>query len=218
MITIGLPLFNQSDSLPYCIQSINNQVNTGDFELIVITETASIQDFKNLNHPNLVKFTFIKLDYWMPLPHKWKRIGELMHPESVGMILQAGDCYAHPNRIQLSRKAMREYDWYHERNGYFYDIASKRMSVYKGTGMTHINMCIKAKHVRTLPFSDLKKNIDRWMYDTIDNPKVCTNQELFNGVDFHGDNNISKKRGARITKFIPPFYYTDKTLDEIIHG
>lgn len=225
MITVGLPVYNQTDILSLALTGLSKQKNAGEWELIVCSEDAVnsvVNKFKDkLNRAGCSKVIIKKLNEWIPLPQKWRMIGQMMHLDSIGMILQAADCYPHPDRIRQSKDAMvNGYDWYHEQRGYFYDVNTKKVVLFNGAfskkSKTYLNMCIASRHVRSLPLSDKKKGIDGWLLQTIPNPNIYLFKGLPKGVDFHGKNNISTKRGAMIKKCKLPFFKVSKKLKDII--
>ena len=67
-----------------------------------------------------------------------------------------------------------------------------------------------------LPLSDKKKGIDGWLLSVIKNPAIYTFKGLPEGVDIHGKNNISIKRGGMIKKHKSPFFKVNKKIEEII--
>ncbi|MFP4365533.1 MAG: hypothetical protein ACLFQA_00430 [Bacteroidales bacterium] len=225
MITVGLPVYNQTKILPVALLGLTNQKNAGYWELIVSSEDEVwniVDEFSGrLRQSGCINIVYDKLSKWTPLPHKWRRVGRLMNETSVGMMLQAADCYAHQDRIAKSRLAMNGgYDWYQERRGYFYDFKAKLLVMYDGkikTGSrTDLNMCIATKHAKKLPLSDKRKGIDNWMLGTIDDPKMYISENIYQGVDIQGMNNISIKRPRKMRELAPPFKKTDKNIADII--
>lgn len=225
MITVGLPVYNQTDILKLALLGLSRQKNAGKWELIICSEddvSMVIGKYtKSLKKAGCRKIAFNKLDKWIPLPQKWRKIGRMMHSRSVGMILQAADCYPHKNRIRQSRNAMvNGYDWYQEEKGYFYDFNTEKMVLLSGAfgkkNPTRLNMCIASRHARKFPLSSKLKGIDKWMLGTIKKPKIYSFKGLPLGVDTHGKNTISHKRGRLIENYIRPFYKTDRKIEEIV--
>lgn len=224
MITVGLPVYKQIKILSVALTGLANQEKPGEWELMVCSENnveSIVNGFrKRLLNAGCCNINIDKLDTWIPLPQKWRKMGRMMHSESIGMILQAADCYPHPKRIAQSRDAMSKgYDWYHEQRGYFYDIPSKRMVLFDGgerESKTFLNMCIASRHARNLPLSDKKKSIDGWMFKTIDSPKVFTYRGMPKGVDFNGANTISLGRGKRMRELRYPFTKTKIGIKEVL--
>lgn len=222
MISVALPVFNQSKILPVALESLCNQECFCEWELIICTEDSIEQVVepykKRLKLAGCINIVIDKLDGWIPLPQKWKRIGELMHGSSMGMMLQAADCYGHKHRIAFSYAAMLlGFDWYHERKGYFFDIASFTLAEYnKRENHTFLNMCMAAKHAKRIPLSSQAKNIDYFLLSTITKPKVFTHEENLGGVDFNGFQNISNKRGEMIANFTYPFFRVKAKITDIL--
>jgi len=222
IISVALPVYNQNEILPVALESLCRQKNPGKWELIICSEddvTSVIDSYAYRLHENgCVRIKMDHLEEWIPLPKKWKRIGAQMLPESIGMMLQSGDCFGHERRIELARAAMTlGFDWYHERYGYFFDIASFTLAEYcKKENHTHLNMCMAAKHARNIPESDLRKNIDYFLLNSIPHPKIYTHEVNMGGVDFNGSQNISNSRGAMIAEYRYPFRKVAKKVTEIL--
>ena len=222
MISVALPVFNQLKILPVALESLCNQECICKWELIICTEDSIehiIEPYiKRLNAAGCINILIDKLKEWIPLPQKWKRIGELMDTNSLGMMLQAADCYGHKHRIAFSYAAMvLGFDWYHERKGYFFDIASFTLAEYnKRENHTFLNMCMAAKHAKCIPFCTLSRNIDYYLLSSIRNPKIFTHEENLGGVDFNGFQNISNKRGEMIANFTYPFFRVKVNVTDII--
>ena len=225
MITVGLPVYNQTAVLPVALLGLSNQELAGEWELIVSSEDDVWDVVSEYEHrlfaAGCVRVTEDRLRGWIPLPQKWRRIGQMMHHNSVGMFLQDADCYSHPHRIRQSREAMENgYDWYHEQKGYFYDIHSGQIVLFDGStnrkGKTCLNMCIAANHARKLPVSNARRGVNGWMFKTIENPRVYLYKKIPKGIDFHGANTISFKRGGMIKKLRHPFIKTDVKVNKIL--
>ena len=224
MISVALPLYNQSDILPIALCGLSNQIGGIPYELIILTEDKGVGEIVDtwqtaLKDSGMIEFKLIELQQWTPLPQKWRILGKEASEQSIGFLLQAGDCYPHPNRIKQSFEAMQNgYDWYHEKQGYFYDFNSKLLAIYRGElkAKTHLNMCVATKHVRNLPFASIPNGVDRWLFYQIQDAKVYTHESEVKGVDFNGRNNISHWRGERISRFRPPFYRTFTKLTDLI--
>lgn len=222
IITVALPVYNQTGVLNIALEGLARQREAGGWELIVCSEN-DVWDVVNNYRDRLLEagcenIICDKIETWIPLPQKWRRIGLMISPNSVGMMLHAADCYSHPDRIKQSKQAMiNGYDWYHESAGYFYSIGDALLVKYDNNqkGKTHLNMCIASNHAKKLPKSDLRKNIDGWMYRTIQDPKVYQDYSLHSGVDLHGMNNISIYRGKFIKDCACGFKPVDVTIDTI---
>lgn len=227
MITVGLPVYNQTKVLHIALEGLCRQVVAGEWELIVSSEDnvwPVVDKYREkLKEAGCVNVIYDKLTEWIPLPKKWQRIGKLMSSDSLGMILQAADCYSHPDRIKQSKIAMiRGYAWYNETIGYFYYIDKKKLVKYRNLGAasrtkTHLNMCVAAKYAKALPDSDIKAGVDSWMFRTIPegSRRIKAVNKSHAGVDLHGMNNISKKRGQMIEQCLKAFVEVEKTIDTI---
>ena len=226
MITIGLPVYNQNKILPIALEGLCRQQEAGEWELIVSSED-NVWDIMDsyadrLREAGCVNFVYHKIKFWIPLPMKWQKIGRLMDKASIGMMLQAADCYSHPDRIKQSRQAMLGgYDWYQEGVGCFYDVTNKKMSLYnhpayyRPAQKSALNMCMAARHAKRLPLSHKTSSIDRLLFESIKTKKVYQTNQVHAGVDLHGKNNISVNRGALIENDTKPFVPTNKAIYEI---
>lgn len=226
MISVAMPLYNQMNVMHIALEGLCRQENAETWELLIMSEDdvmSIVKKYKDrLKKAGCVSFKVQKLYGWIPLPQKWKAMGEQLTKTSIGMILQAGDCYPHPQRIAQSTKAMKEhYDWYQEGIGYFYDLKSNTVAVYnqpyyyKMTSKPALNMCMSAKHARSIPLSNKTSSIDRFLYESIKNKNVYQTNKRHKGVDLHGANNISKTRGELIVSYSSPFRFTTKSISEI---
>ena len=226
MITVGLPIFNQVDVMHIALEGLCRQVDACDWELNILTEDdvyGIIEQYAaRLKAAGCKDIIVQRLDYWIPLPMKWKCIGSQLGKDSVGMMLHAGDCYSHPYRIFQSWRAMEQgYDWYQEGVGYFYDVGNKHMSLYNHpkyylpAKKSALNMCIAARHVKNLPSSRKTSSIDRLLFESIKTKNVYQTNQVHDGVDLHGKNNISANRGPLIENNRKPFIATDKAIHEI---
>lgn len=228
MITVGLPVFNQTRIMHIALEGLCRQEDTGDWELIISSEDNSVWKVvdvytERLKNAGCIDVVCDRIKGWIPLPQKWKKIGSMMNESSIGMILQAADCYSHPARINQSKDAMqKEYNWYHESMGYFYYLNKGLLVKYDNSRhkvgtVTHLNMCISGDYAKKLPSCELKSGIDAWMFRTIPAPELKVKQidKLHSGVDLHGMNNISKKRGRMIEDCRNAFKNPRTSLDKI---
>lgn len=227
LITVGLPVYRQRRVLRAALEGLCLQKGSGEWELVISSEhdlKSIIGKYeKRLAKAGCKRVVYDKIDKWIPLPKKWRRIGRLMDENSLGMLLQAADCYPHRYRIRQSKKAMLQgYDWYDELRGYFYDIPSKTMVLFDGSVSrykrpTNLNMCIAGQYARRLPGSSKKRGVDKWMFKTIPDPKVFVYKSVPLGVDFVGFNNISVKRSKAIQNLEVPFVRTSTRINDIIN-
>jgi len=223
MLTVGLPVFKQNHILPVALEGLSRQITSHAWELIVCSEeeiSHIVLDYEErLKKAGCQRIVIDKIEEWIPLSQKWRRIAKLMHNASLGLMLQAADCYSHKKRIEQSAEAMlKGFDWYHEKQGYFYDIPSNKLAVYsKSNGFTHLNMCMAADHARSLPDVNVKKHVDFWLLSTISEPRKIYNEtDNCGGVDFNGCNTISLRRGSMIQLCLPPFSRTTKKIEDVI--
>lgn len=232
LVTVGLPLYDMGSIAWLAVESLCNQKDAPPFELIIIEELKNcfgvkINQYKSrLTRAGCVRIVTRYLKNRITLGEKWYDIMRLMHPNSKVFILQAGDCYAHPYRLQYTYSAIvtNGYDYYDEQKGYFYDIKLKRVILFSGQGNSHpcnLNMAYNAELFRKVPCIKVPKSVDFYLFKAIQRQKgsVMTKYRLTEipagGVDTNGANKISARRHHFITP-IPPFYKASLTIKDIL--
>jgi len=228
MITVGLPVFNQKNVLHIALEGLSRQEVDIEWELIVSSENDIwdlVDSYKErLNKAGCINIKYQKLEFWIPLPEKWKRIGLEMDERSLGMMLQAADCYPHPKRIKNSHHYMKNrYNWYQECKGYFYDVKNNFIALYDHCRFfpknkySALNMCMGAEYSRNIPDSNRTSGIDGFLFRSIpvEKRKVMESVMSYPGVDLHGLNNISIKRGKLINNLQKPFVKSNARIEKI---
>lgn len=148
------------------------------------------------------------------LSRKWKVIAA--ESSTKIFMLQAADCYSHPQRIQKTFEAFAAgHDWYMNTKGLFYHLTNKKTILYDHKGTTHptaLNMAIATELIRNLPEHDLSFAVDFWIYTKSKPKNPFKDGTLYpDGVDTHGANNISKRELA-FSAPTPPWYPTNILL------
>jgi hypothetical protein len=209
--TVALPIYNSKKIAWLALESLIRQENVNfDWELIVFEEIHSesvcpqlLDEYKTkLINNNCKRIVYITQNEKPSLLEKWIEIGKNVSETSIAYMLQAADCYSPKNRLRSSYDAIvdGDYDWYDQTKGYFYSFVSNRVILYNYDGMTNLNMCLKTKYIKTLPFSEIKRGIDGYIYRHLkksngDQIKHYKDENLYlDSIDTHGLNNISVDR------------------------
>ena len=210
-LTVALPIYNSKKIAWLALEGLSNQINiTFDWELIVYEEKHDnsifldiideyIDRLKNLNCKRVL---FITRNDKVNLISKWMTMGLESSPSSKVYMLHAADCYSPKERLKITyEKIVKEnYDWYDQRKGYFYSFLSDKIFLYNYEGLTNLNMGLNIKYIKTLPYSDINKGIDGYIFNHIKKTKRSkvkkyTDQNLYSdSIDTHGLNNISLHR------------------------
>jgi len=151
---------------------------------------------------------------------KWRLIALNSSNSSLGMLLQASDCYSEPNRIETAYKLFNEgYDWINSRYGIFYHIYLQKCILFDSLSVNSpvgLNMGLSMKIAKQLPEEIKYSSVDNWIYTSImkikPDAKIYIDETSDNwkyGVDTDGENIISKKRSENYTNIKPPFKETD---------
>lgn len=210
-LTVALPIYNSKKIAWLALESLIRQENINfDWELIVYEEIHSesvcpqlLEEYKeNLINKNCKRIVFITQNGRPLLIEKWIEIGKHASESSIAYLLHAADCYSPKNRLKKSYEVIveKDYDWYDQTKGYFYSFISNRIILYDFDGLTNLNMCLKTKFIKTLPYNNLKRGIDGYIYkylksNTDDNVKHFKDRNLYSdSIDTHGLNNISVDR------------------------
>jgi len=224
-LSVALPVFNSKKIVWLAMESLCRQQDTDfEWELIIIEENDGGQfgadNFNSysarLQKIGCVNIVYVALDKWIPLGQKWKEIGVRCNPTSDTFILQAADCYSEPKRLKTTHDLIQQgYDWIQNKRGLFIDLRTKEHILYSDLTFKQkcgLNMATKVEYIRALPDNDRRAIVDGWLYNTIKpkNPhSIVCNDNWKYGVDTHGLNNISKKRGKFFRDIKFPFESTD---------
>jgi hypothetical protein len=227
MVTVALPLFNSGRIAWLALESLCRQVNAPQWELrvceeqndLMLGEDGVLAYAERLTKSGCRHISYTPLQEWIPLALKWR----LMAKEAGGevFVLQAADCYSPPNRLRTSSRLLQENGahWVHQQRGLFLDLRANRkaMYVHPSGQPTALNMATLTRLLRNLPEEHVRKGVDRWLFNHA--VAQCRNHPLRtvfdptedwkHGIDTHGLNNISKKRGAMIMSTRGAFQPTD---------
>ncbi|MEX0940095.1 MAG: hypothetical protein WDZ41_01945 [Candidatus Babeliales bacterium] len=228
-VTVGIPLYNMGQIATLALEGLCKQKTTCKWELIVCEEQTEnmlsqkvLETYeKRLKKAGCVKIIYAPLKEWIPLAKKWTLIAE-NSSDSKCFILQAGDCLPHSKRIQQSfNKINKGYDYYDENRGYWYSFRLDKTILWKPNERYYLhpcrlNMAWKTELFKQLPLSNVKKNVDGFIYNSLlkikkDLKKYTNNTLYIDGVDTDGYNCISSR--DRFFKTVPNMLFQDPKLD-----
>lgn len=235
-LTVALPLYNAKKIAWLALESLcRQQVSGFEWELIVCEESAPrpfthsriTPFFQRLKDAGCVSVQYATIDLWIPLAQKWRMIGAMTSPDSIAFVLQAGDCYSQPNRLATTFRLISEgADWVQSPKGVFSDIKRKKDILYNAdltTYPTALNMAFRTEYACKLEASSVRKGVDRWLLNQCTRIKgsdlkvgVDDSDDWRNGVDTHGYNNLSRRRGKFFDFVTTPFEKTNLTLRDCV--
>lgn len=212
MITVGLPNFC-SPIAWLAMESLCRQQTTAEWELIIYEDhcqTDFTKYYDRLKAAGCVRIIHEFSNERIPLTKKWTWMGDNSHRDSIGLILQASDCYSEPHRIETAHEAFTNgYDWVQTNTGYFYNILTGQVMLFDGGKPTGLNMAISMEQLRSFS-KDVEKwsGVDYWLFTSMKDPKVYIDTSLnwTSGVDTDGYNRISLARRENYDSPKPPFY------------
>lgn len=207
--TVSIPLYNMGNIAELAIEGLCNQETGYKWELIVCEEQNEqmlgydklLQYRKRLEAAGCLWIIYNPVIDWVPLGQKWKFMAELAS-DTPCFILQSGDCYPHSRRIEETVNSFLATDcnYYDEQNGYFYSFKHKKTMLFcPDETYRHpcrLNMAWETKLIKQLPDNNVKKSVDRYLYNTLRKVEPIIpyrNSEIFAGVDTDGYNLISKR-------------------------
>lgn len=217
MITIGLP--NYASNIAWlAMESLCNQITPHKWELIVYEDSDRplTKEFFTKYQPRLLQAGCVRVKYLyskerVPLNKKWLKMAELSDPASLGLILQASDCYSEPLRLSTAEIAFQNgADWIHSPIGYFYNIRTRKFMRFDkpiiGTGL---NMAVSMSAMKQMPTNEDKwSGIDFWLHSNLPQGYKTFSDESSNwqnGLDTDGFNRISLDRRNIYNKPKVPF-------------
>lgn len=226
MITVGLP--NYASPIAWlAMESLCRQRTSCEWELIIYEDSdkplgalfySGYQERLELAGCKRIVYEYSKER--VPLNQKWLWMGRNSHPESVGLILQASDCYSEPYRIETAYNALSAgYNWVQNNKGYFHNFETGQTMLYIGGVPTGLNMAIGMNELRSIPDSeDRWSGVDYWLLSKIAHQRVYVDHSdnWMLGVDTDGYSRISLSRKKQYDNPQPPFYPTDTKLNEIL--
>lgn len=226
MITVALPNY-ASDIAWLAMESLTRQQTDCEWELIVYEDSDRPlgKDFFLSYFDRLKKVGCKRIEYFysserVPLNKKWITMAEASDKDSLGIMLQGSDDYSFSKRIKMTWIAFRMFaDWLDFKSAYFYNIRTKKMMYFEAPeDLTGVNIAISKKAMLQMPKDEDKwQGVDSWLFKNM--PEGFNHiqiSEPVDGVFTDGFNRISLSRRKIYTNPTPPFYKTNKRLDELI--
>jgi hypothetical protein len=225
ILTVGLPVLAMPAWL--AMEGLARQNSPCNYELIVYEDANDpngieyYQEFLD-RMPTCERLIYIYSEQRVSLSYKWRRMSEMMSDNSLGLVLQAADCYSEPLRLNLTFRALNDgADWVHYEHGYFYNIHSKQVMLFDLNADTGLNMAISKASTAYLPEEDVYSGVDHWLFVNGKNKPnfktmVITSPTWDKGVDTDGWNRISMSRRDMYTNPNPPFKKTRTSITDMI--
>jgi hypothetical protein len=231
-LTVALPLYRAQNIAWLALESLCRQdviFSYFRWELLIAEEQfdsplgqAAIETYADrLTLVNCARIEYVPLQSWIPLSEKWRLLGNLASPTSLGFLLQAADCYSHPLRLRNSWELFSSPnppDWIQARRGYFFDFKSQRTLEFDyqsypvpSSSRCSLDIGAKTDWFRKVPVSQTRRFVDHWLFQQFTAQKAAPlNVDWTPDSDFHlslntsGLNNVSN-RDDFFTNPSPPF-------------
>lgn len=227
-LTVGLPVLD-SPLAWLAMESLCRQNVNVTWELIVYEDANNPNGEKFYQQylhrlPNCKRIIYIYDKERVSLSRKWCEMTEYADQNSIGLVLQAADCYSEPTRLQRTYEAfLQEYDWVHSEQGCFYNIPTGEVMLFRKNpdGLTGLNMALRMSILKQIQPIDRWSGIDWWLFtegNKIAELKVFTDQtdNWKHGVDTDGFNKISHSRRTFYRNPQPPFYHCSERITNIL--
>jgi hypothetical protein len=203
MITLAMPIYNNSHIAWLQLEALCNQKKAGEFELIIAEEDSEnfcgAQYFKpyldRLKKVGCVRVEYLHLSEWVALGQKWTILMNEMSAESIGFLLVSSDDFSSPDRLAKTREALEQgAEWVHSTECHFFNIETKQGAKFKCSQMGVFQALSREAVSRIQPFKSRypKKAVDTWLFKN-SNPLKITDIET-KGICTDGRNSISKER------------------------
>lgn len=234
-LTVALPLFRARRIAWLALESLCRQKHAPHWELLMSQEAAEAHEPVPLNElqayvPRLAAAGCVRVVLLQPGVHqalslKWRDLRQHASLTSHTFLLQAADCYSHHLRLATSHSLIMDHDadWVHQHTGLFVDPIENRRAEYRHPPgyPTALNMAVRTSLLHGLPREEVRKGVDRWLYQhaTRTNGGPLVVQWLpaeHRGLDTHGLNNISRKRGQKIALRTVPFHHTKLRVADVL--
>jgi hypothetical protein len=229
-ITVGLPNYAM-DIAWLAMESLCRQKTGIDWELLIFEDSDQPLGLKFFNdyQPRLEDAGCVKIMYRydekrIALNKKWLWMGENASESSLGLVLQASDCYSEPVRIQTAFDCFRAgASWVHSKQGCFYNILTGQMMKYVFQGFTGINIALSIEALRQMPQGcDKWSSVDWWLWQNMPDSEFLVyldeSENWKGGVNTDGFNHISKGRAKHYGDPQPPFVHTYLDIYALLPG
>ena len=229
LVTVALPVYN-SPFAWFAMESLCRQKTSVQWELVVYedAEGANGKQFY-LNYfsrmQNCIRIVYVYTKERRSLAEKWCVCAEHSDQNSMCFLLQAGDDYSPPNRIEDTfQKFKSGVDWYEQNNGFFLNLRTRQLMSYsKGsTAATGVLIAISTSLMKAIQAEAIWSGVDFWLWNNCKKLKINLNKHndtshSFNyGVFTDGAEHISKSRKHYYDRPVTPFARTNRRLEQIL--
>jgi glycosyltransferase involved in cell wall biosynthesis len=200
--TVAVPLYNMGNIAGLCFAGLMAQHTRYRWELIVCEEQNDDmfgeERLRQYKFPNCCDVIYIPLKERESLSIKWRIIA--LRARGKCFLLQAGDDYSHPKRIENTVDVfMRGYTYYDEQRAYFYSFVHKKTIIFDPHPMNphpcRVNIAWQTKIIKHLPIAHKSGCVDHWIYDSLKTKGVIRkfrDKKIHLGVFTFGHNKISR--------------------------
>ena len=228
-LTVALPIYNSREIAWLPLESLCNQKGVDfEWELLIAEEekkSFGIENIKpfieRLKKVGCVSVRYFSLDYKIPLPQKWKMLGEKASDTSEAFVFCAADDYYPPTKLKTALKAIKKgYDWVAYTKYLLYDLNSGKNIIFNAESIKWKPgnlIATKTKLAKQLPEVYINKGVDKWLFNTIkpENIYYDNSEDWKKGFCTDGLNNISLERKTNFNRPLPPFFATDLKAQDI---
>lgn len=205
--TVALPVYHCQFAW-FAMESLCRQETNHKWELIVYEDAEKPNGKKFYTDyldrmKNCIRIIYIYTKERVPLAQKWCIIARHADSNSKCTLLQAGDDYSQPDRIEKTVMAFiqTDIDWYDQARGQFYNLRTKQTMLYtKGENKTGVCIAIKTSLLKSLVAQEVWQSVDHWLYTSCF--KINNDLKMFTdisdsykfGLFTDGAERISKQR------------------------
>ena len=177
--TVAIPLYNMGKIAELCFLGLSRQKTNYRWEMIVCEEQNENmygeEKIRKFSFPNCVQIKYIPIRERISLSVKWKNMAE--QAQGLCFLLQAGDDYSHPYRIENTVKAfLKGFNYYDEQKGYFYSFKHKKTIIFNPSPQNahpcRVNIAWLTKTIKRLPLVYKSTCVDIWMYNSLKNKQL----------------------------------------------
>lgn len=231
-ITVALPMYRCRSIGWLALESLCRQVDIDfEWELIIMEEAgvnAGILGFDPMGRGTIMAYKarlkevgctsiqYVPLKEWLPLSEKWVQMGRLAQSED--FLLLGADDYAPPNRLSLTRKALKDgSQWAQSQVSPFYDIFSETLCIYKTIEAleerTAMNMAVKTSLIKRFNTGQTAKfHVDHTLFTLAKDLSFSFRVKHIDGIAWQkgvcttGLNQISGRRSYQMQNYVKPYY------------
>src|SRR3989304_10600877 len=117
MISVCLPVYAQPIAW-LAIEGLCAQKTKGEWELIIFEDEQypnGMDSYKQYEYRiragGCIRIVYKYSSERTPLSRKWKSMARMNDNKSIGILMQGGDNYPQPHRIQTAADKLMTYDW-----------------------------------------------------------------------------------------------------------